>query len=260
MLLRRGHAIPDLGLAEMQEIYAVEIHVLGVTGEQRFPHSKVEIGRGDAGQDSAKALAEECVEMAQIPGVVTALGPLTLVAGGHRPPSAALFFFILRFLLAVLKESAQHVGPIERCVKGEVFPKSTLQFPDIELLRIRTLPLGLGKAFGKLLFSGLLELGQVHGLLHHIHNLIHALLSVDVLPYGAGYLDFEVFVGRSAGMPALWRDNLANPELFGKRLDARDILGEILKFIIGWPKHGNRTRHRHNLCAHSPESVARKCW
>jgi hypothetical protein len=44
VLLGGGHAIPDLGLAEVEEVDAVEIHVLGVARKERFPHSEVEVG------------------------------------------------------------------------------------------------------------------------------------------------------------------------------------------------------------------------
>lgn len=46
--VRRRNGVPGFRLAKVQEIDRVEIHVLGVPGERRFPHAKVQVGRVDA--------------------------------------------------------------------------------------------------------------------------------------------------------------------------------------------------------------------
>ena len=41
-------AIPELGIAVVQVVDRVEIHVLRVPGERRLPHAEVKVGRVDA--------------------------------------------------------------------------------------------------------------------------------------------------------------------------------------------------------------------
>ena len=41
----RGYGVPELGLAVVEVVDGVEVHVLRVPGEGRLPHPEVQVGR-----------------------------------------------------------------------------------------------------------------------------------------------------------------------------------------------------------------------
>lgn len=52
----RGHRVPRLGLAKVQVVDAVKVHVLRVPGERGLPHAEVEVGGVDALDEHAALL------------------------------------------------------------------------------------------------------------------------------------------------------------------------------------------------------------
>ena len=99
--------IPGLRGAIVQEVDAVQVHVLRMPGEGGLPHAEVEVGCRDALDLDVVCLVDrvkDCAQLAHVP---------------HR--------------LVRVGQAARDVGAIDGLVEGDVLPVLTLQLLPVAM-------------------------------------------------------------------------------------------------------------------------------
>ena len=105
----RGDGVPGLGGTKVQEVDAVQVHVLCVPGKGGLPHPKVQVS---------------CVHTFNLDPVITC----------HVVQDAPQAIDVPDILVAVC-QGAGDVSTVDCITKGSIFPVFTLQLFKVKMLR-----------------------------------------------------------------------------------------------------------------------------
>lgn len=163
-----GHGVPRLGLAKVQKVDRVQVHVFGVPCKGGLPHAKVEVGRVYAVNLDAVVVVdvvENCAEMVDVPflgGEQMSIKKMITVGGEYL------------YLAFGIGDATADVRPVDGCRVRNVLPVFFLQ---IFVVHVRRCCVAISFAeFGKLF--------DIHRLLLDVDLLVEAGFAGDHLADG----------------------------------------------------------------------------